>query len=103
MLTRFIVFLLAVGIGYIIYTTPKVEDHKAFLIAEIEQTYQMPEEMKERIWNDVDYSNFFVCSFMKTSTGSTMVTSGFLKKINLVDTQWVDKIKTELQRQSETY
>jgi hypothetical protein len=40
---------------------------------------------------------------MKTSVGSTMITSGFLKKVKLIDTEWVDKIKTKLHRQAETY
>ena len=32
-----------------------------------------------------------------------MITSGFLKKVKLIDTEWVDKIKTRLHRQAETY
>lgn len=103
MFTRLIIFILIAGLGYLIYTAPKVEDHKAFLLAELEQTYPIPDEMKEQIWREVDFSNFFVCSFMKTTTGSTMVTSGFMKKIKLIDTEWVDKIKTRLHSQAETY
>ena len=103
MLSRFIIVVLIAGLGYLVYTTPKVEDHKAFLLAELQQTYPVSEEMQTRIWKQVDYSNFFVCSFMKTSVGSTMITSGFLKKVKLIDTEWVDKVKTELHRQAETY
>ena len=103
MLSRFIIVVLIAGLGYLVYTTPKVEDHKAFLLTELQQTYPIPEEMQEQIWKEVDYSNFFVCSFMKTSTGNTMITSGFLKKVKLIDTEWVDKVKTRLHRQAETY
>lgn len=103
MFTRLIMFVLIAGLGYLVYTAPKIEDHKAFLLAELEQTYPIPDEMQERIWKEVDFSNFFVCSFMKTSTGSTMVTSGFMKKIKLIDTEWVDKVKTRLHNQAETY
>ncbi|TNF48017.1 MAG: hypothetical protein EP304_06705 [Deltaproteobacteria bacterium] len=103
MLSRFIMVVLIAGLGYLVYTTPKVEDHKAFLLTELQQTYLIPEEMQEQIWKEVDYSNFFVCSFMKTSVGSTMITSGFLKKVKLIDTEWVDKVKTKLHRQAETY
>jgi hypothetical protein len=103
MLSRFIIVILIAGLGYLIYTTPKIEDHKAFLLAELQQTYPVPDEMQAQIWKEVDYSNFFVCSFMKTSVGSTMITSGFLKKVKLVDTEWVDKVKTRLHRQAETY
>jgi len=103
MLSRFIIVVLIAGLGYLIYTTPKIEDHKAFLLTELQQTYHLSDEMQEQIWKEVDYSNFFVCSFMKTSVGSTMITSGFLKKVKLIDTEWVDKVKTRLQRQAETY
>lgn len=103
MLSRFIIVVLIAGLGYLVYTTPKIADHKAFLLAELQQTYPISDEMQEQIWKEVDYSNFFVFSFMKTTVGSTMVTTGFLKKVKLIDTQWVDKVKTKLHRQAETY
>lgn len=103
MLPRIILFALIAGLVYLNYTTPKIEDHKAFLLAELQQEYPFPEAMQERLWRDLDYSNFMVCSFMKTTEGSTMISSGFLKKIKLIDTQWLDEVKANLQRQSETY
>ncbi len=103
MLTRFVIFALIVGLVYLNYTTPKLEDHQAFLLEELQQAYPIPEEMQERIWREVDYTNFMVCSFIKTKEGSTMISSGFLKKVKLIDTEWVDKIKDRLQRQSENY
>ena len=103
MISRFIFVVLIAGLGYLVYTTPKVEDHKAFLLAELQQTYPVSEERQAQIWKEVDYSNFFVCSFMKTSVGSTMITYGFLKKVRLIDSEWIDKVKTKLQRQAEAY
>lgn len=103
MFSRFTIVILIAGLGYLIYTTPKIEDHKAFLLAELQQTYPISDEMQTQIWKEVDFSNFFVCSFMKTSVGNTMITSGFLKKVKLIDTEWVDKIKTRLHRQAGTY
>ncbi len=103
MLTRIVLFLLAVGLVYLNYTTPKIEDHQAFLLAELQQSYPIPEEMQERLWRQTDYSNFMVCSFMKTREGSTLISYGFLKKVKLVDTEWVDKVKEQLQRQEDTY
>ncbi len=103
MLTRIVVFLLVVGLVYLNYTNPKIEDHQAFLLAELEQSYPVSEEMQKRIWRKVDFSNFMVCSFMKTSEGSHLISYGFLKKVKLVDTEWVDKIKIELQRRAERY
>ncbi len=103
MFGRIILFAIIAAFGYLSYTNPKFEDHKAFLLTEIQQTYPIPEEMKERLWKEVDYTNFFVCSFVKTTTGSTMVTTGFMKKIRLVDTEWVDKVKTKLATMEERY
>jgi hypothetical protein len=103
MLTRIVLFLLVVGLVYLNYTTPKIEDHQAFLLAELQQSYPIPEEMQERLWRQTDYSNFMVCSFMKTREGSTLISYGFLKKVKLVDTEWVDKVKEQLQRQEDTY
>ena len=104
MLTRIVIFLLVVGLVYLNYTNPKIEDHQAFLLAELQQSYPVSEEMQEKIWREVDYSNFMVCSFMKTKDiGSTMISAGFLKKVKLIDDKWVNKIKVKLQRQAETY
>ncbi len=103
MLTRIVIFLLIIGLGYLNYTTPKIEAHQAFLLAELQQSYPVPEEMQEKIWREVDFTNFMVVSFMKTREGSTMISYGFLKKVKLVDTEWVDKIKAKLQRQAESY
>ncbi len=103
MLTRIVLFLLVIGLVYLNYTTPKIEAHQAFLLAELQQSYPVPEEMQERLWRQVDYSNFMVCSFMKTKEGSTLISYGFLKKVKLVDTEWVDKVKEQIQRQEDTY
>lgn len=103
MLTRIIIFLLVVGLVYLNYTTPKVEEHQAFLLAELEQSYPVPEDMREKLWRKTDYSNFMVCSVMKTREGSTMISYGFLKRVKLVDTEWVDKVKKQLQRREEIY
>ena len=104
MLTRIVLFLLVVGLVYLNYTNPKIEDHQAFLLAELQQSYPVSEEMQEQIWREVDYSNFMVCSFTKTKDiGSTMISAGFLKKVKLIDDEWVNKIKVKLQRQAETY
>lgn len=103
MLTRVVLFLLVAGLVYLNYTTPKIEDHKAFLLAELQQSYPIPEDMQERIWREIDYSNFMVCSFMKTREGSTMISYGYLKKVKLIDSEWVNKVKTNLQRQAGSY
>ena len=103
MVGRIIIFVLIAGLVYLNYTVPKAEDHQAFLLNKIQEDYPLPEKMQERIWKKVDYSNFFVASFMKTTEGSTMITYGFLKKVKLVDDKWITEIKKDLQRQNEYY
>lgn len=103
MFTRFILFALIIGLVYLNYTTPQVEDHKAFLLSRLQSGYPIPEEMQERIWRDIDFSNFMVCSFMKTREDSKMISSGYLKKVNLVNAKWIDETRAVLQKRSESY
>lgn len=103
MFTRLILFVLIAGLVYLNYTTPKIEDHKAFLLSQLQQGYPIPQEMQEKIWRDIDYSNFMVCSFMKTKEDSKMISSGYLKKVKLINTKWVEETKAALQTQLNSY
>ena len=103
MVGRIIIFALIAGLVYLNYTVPREEDHKAFLLSQVEQEYPLPESMQKRIWAKVDYSNFFVASFLKKTDGSSMITYGFMKKIKIADKKWVEEIKRDLQKQSESY
>jgi len=98
MLSRLFLFAVIAGLVYLNYTTPTFEDHKAFLLAQLQQAYPIPEKTQAKIWKDIDYSNFLVCSFMKTRIDSKMITSGYLKKVKLINTQWVDEIRADLQK-----
>ncbi len=99
MFKRIILFALIAGLVYLNYTTPKIEDHKALLLAQLQQGYPIPEEMQQNIWKEVDYSNFMVCSFMKTKEDSKMISSGYLKKVKLINTKWVQDTRAKLQQQ----
>ena len=103
MFTRIIIFALIVGLVYLNYTTPKIEDHKAFLLTQLQQGYPIPPEMQETIWRDIEYSNFMVCSFMKTKEKSTMISSGYLKKVKLINTKWVEETKAALLAKQNSY
>ena len=46
MFGRIILIAVIAAIGYLSYTNPKFEDHKAFLLDEIQQTYPVPDEMR---------------------------------------------------------
>lgn len=100
MVGRMILFALIAGLVYLNYTVPKEEDHKAFLLSQIQQEYPLPESMQDRIWAHVDYTNFFVASFMKTTEKSVMVSYGFLKKVKLANDKWAEETRAEILRQS---
>jgi hypothetical protein len=98
MFSRLFFFAVIAGLVYLNYTTPTIEDHKAFLLDQLQQAYPIPENTQAKIWKDIDYSNFLVCSFMKTRLDSKMITAGYLKKVKLIDNQWLDKVRGELQQ-----
>lgn len=102
-MSRLIFFLVIAGLVYLNYTSPKIEDHKAFLLSQLQQEYPITPDQQEKIWKDVDYSNFLVCSFMKTRLDSKMITSGYLKKVKLINPKWIEETKAALQRQQSSY
>jgi hypothetical protein len=100
MVSRIIIFVLILGVVYLNYTTPKVEDHKAFLLKEMQIGFTPDEEQLQRIWKKTDFSNFFVCSFIKDTESSTMISYGFLKKVKLADDNWAKEARAKILRQS---
>jgi len=100
MITRIVIFALIVGLGYLNYTNPSEAEHKQAILAELEQGgWPVPEQMQEALWRTVDYSNFMVCSFMKaTNIDSKMISTGYLKKVKVVNQQWVESATKDLQK-----
>lgn len=98
MFKRMILFALIAGLVYLNYTTPKIEEHKAVLLAQLQQGSPLPAELQQSLWQDLDYSNFMVCSFIKTKEGSKMISSGYLKKVKIINSTWVKETKEKLQR-----
>lgn len=100
MASRIIIFALIVGVIYLNYTTPKVEDHKAFLLENMQIGFALSEEQQERLWRKTDYSNFFVCSFIKDTERSTLISYGFLKRVKLADDKWAEEARAEILQRS---
>ena len=100
MVSRIIIFALIVGVVYLNYTTPKMEDHQAFLLEKLQVGFALNEEQQERIWKKIDYSNFFVCSFIKDTSSSVMITYGVLNKVKLANDKWVEETRAEIMRRS---
>jgi hypothetical protein len=102
-MSRLVFFAVIAGMVYLNYTTPKIEDHKAFLLAQLQQESSIPAEIQEKIWKNLDYSNFLVCSFMKTKIDSKMISSGYLNKVKLINRRWVEETRAALQKQLSSY
>lgn len=101
MLTRIIVIALIGGLVYLNYTNPTEQDHKDAIIAEIQQSWPIPEELQEQIWRKTDYSNFMVCSFLKLTEGSVMISTGYLKNVKIVNDKWLDETRQGLNKRLE--
>ena len=100
MVSRIIIFALIAGVVYLHYTTPKIEDHKAFLLKEMQIGFAPSEEQLEKIWKKTDFANFFVCSFIKETESSTMISYGFLKKVRLADDNWAAENRAAILQRS---
>jgi len=96
---KIIVVILIAGVGYLNYTNPTIDDHRDFLLEEMGIGYSIPDDVYDQIWADVDFSSFFVASFMKTSEDSTMITSGYLNSLKLVNKKWLEKKKALIEKQ----
>lgn len=86
-----IVFLAFIaGLVYLNYTNPKEADHRAMLLEQLQITGPVSAGLEEKIFKDVDFSNFLVCSFMKTIEDSKMISLGYQKKVKLVNDKWME-------------
>lgn len=94
---RLILLILVAGLVYLNYTNPTEQQHKQAILAELQQAYPIPEELQEQLWRQVDFSNFMVCSFMKTTLDSKMISTGYLEKVKVVNDQWLKETRQKLQ------
>lgn len=98
MITRMVVLALVAGLVYLHATNPTELDHQEAILALLEPAWPLSEELQDEIWRTVDYSNFLVCSFMKTSADSKMITTGYLHRIELVNNRWLQETRQNLQK-----
>lgn len=83
------------GIVYLNYTNPKLADHQALLAEELQSAGHISAEMRERIFQNIDFSNFLVCSVTKTVDDSKMISLGYMKKVKLVNQGWVQDVRKQ--------
>ena len=80
---------------YLNYTNPKLADHQALLAEELQKTGYIPVEIQEKIFQNIDFSNFLVCSVTKTVDDSKMISLGYLKQVKLINKNWVQDVRKE--------
>ncbi|MDH3999258.1 MAG: hypothetical protein OET90_10520 [Desulfuromonadales bacterium] len=95
MIARIVIFALIVGMAYLNYTNPSFEEHQEALLEEMQ--YPLSDAAMDKFLKRVDYSNFLVCSFVKSTKGSKLISNGFLNKVKIVDSEWIQKTSTAIQ------
>jgi hypothetical protein len=93
MIKKIIFLAIIAGIVYLNYTNPKESDHRALLLAELESSGAVPVEVQEKIFRDVDFSNFLICSTTKTVDDSKLISYGYLKQVKLSNTSWAETVR----------
>jgi len=97
-----LIFLVIIGgLVYLNVTNPKQADHEALILEELQQFGPVSEALQEKVFQELDYSNFMVCSTIKTTEDSKMLTLGYLKKVKLVHTEWAQDAYKKYQRYSD--
>lgn len=97
MIKKIVLLAIVVAIVYLNYTNPKPEAHRAVILAEMQKSGPVPQQLQEKIFRDIDFSNFMVCSAMKTIDESDMITLGYLKQVKLVNQEWAERIRKKYQ------
>jgi len=88
MFKKLIFFALLGGLFYLNHTNPTREDHEALLLNELRKLGPVSEEQFATTLNEIDYSNFMVCSATKTTLDSKLISFGYLQKVKLVNDVW---------------
>ncbi len=98
MLKKIIFLAIIGGLVYLNVTNPKQADHEALLLQELQQFGPVPESAQEQIFGQLDFSNFMVCSAIKTSEDSKMLTLGYMKKVKVVHNDWAEEARKKYRR-----
>lgn len=82
---------------YLNLANPGRADHEAFLLAEAQARAPLAGEQSAALLEELDYSNFMICSATKTALDSKMVTFGYLNRVTLINEPWLAAITGRLQ------
>lgn len=98
---KFILLILIAAVVYLNYTNPKLADHQIKMLNSLTTTGEIPEGVQAQIWQDINFSNFLVCSVTKTTLDSKIITIGYLGKVKVINGKWVED--TGKRHQSSSY
>jgi len=84
--TLFILLIIA-GICY--YYNPPFEDHVNLLSSQAPENMTVIGNVEAKIENNLDFINFYVASATKDRQRLSIVTFGCLKKIYVIDKEWL--------------
>jgi len=95
MLKKLLFLAVIAGLVYLNMTNPGRADHREKLLAELEKSGPVSARTKENIFRDLDFSNFLVCSTMKTIEDSKMITVGYRRNVELVNSEWLASVRKQ--------
>jgi hypothetical protein len=87
---KIILLILIAAVVYLNYANPKLADHQAKMLSSLSAAGEIPEGVQDKIWQDVDFSNFLILSVTKTTLDSKMITIGYLGKVRLINEAWAE-------------
>lgn len=93
MIKKIVFLALIAGFVYLNYTNPKEADHRAMLLEQLQIAGPVSTGLEEKIFKDVDFSNFMVCSVTKTIEDSKMISLGYMKKTRMLNDRWLNEIR----------
>lgn len=85
-------FLLLIAAGICYYYNPPLEDHISALAAQVPEGTSFSEDIRDKIRDNLDFTNFVVASATKDKVRLSIVTFGFLGKIRIVSDKWMGEL-----------
>lgn len=85
-------FLLLIAAGVCYYYNPPLEDHISALVADAPQDMFSSESLRDKVKENLDFTNFVVASATKDKLRLSIVTFGFLGKVRIVSHKWMGEL-----------
>ena len=93
MLKKFLFLAVIAALVYLNMTNPDRTEHREKLLTELEISGPVPQQMEEAILRNLDFSDFLICSTMKTIDNSQLVTLGYRRNVELVNPEWLASVR----------